>query len=54
MQEYVAKRLHVCVGRIYINVQKIQYTIFNKMMCMPAVHVAAYKLYVLLHTNCTC
>jgi len=44
MQEYVAERLHVCVGRIYINVQKTQYTIFNKCAC---------QLYMLLHTNCT-
>jgi hypothetical protein len=44
----------VYIGKIDINVQKTQYNIFNRMLCMQTVHVTACKLYMLQHTNCTC
>ena len=44
----------VYIGKIDINVQKTQYNIFNRMLCIQTVHVTAHKLYMLQHTNCRC
>ena len=33
----------VYIGKMYINVPKTQYSIFNKTVCMHTVHVIAHK-----------